>query len=377
MNLQEKRVRKQNRDTALLLIVPTAIFAKIINHLFLPDKYFFDSWRMIDMLTSGEKAKSAWEGYKQTVEIHKYFNIFNFSTLLEFSIFYGIVMTIIVILIVHRVKEMDKMQVLFTLMATGILNIYVFTINKEMIQILYFLAIFIIISLPINNNIIKLLGCAGVFYIESLRFRSYYIIMAALTVGLFFIFTWLKKRKIRVVHIAISVIVCFIMVFIFFYASSFIAPKDYNRALSTRDEVTNTIDNQDEEGGGAASAIRNPIEVNGNLGTFMIDYVINTVRMVIPIELIIKSPGYFPFFVYQILILIYIFRTLKNISNLDKKVVVALSCFIAYVLGSAVFEPDFGSWARHEATTFPVLQFLVYDSKKEEEIIIDYETANV
>ncbi len=166
-----------------------------------------------------------------------------------------------------------------------------------------------------------------------------------------------------------TVIACFVMVFVFFYASSYIAPKDYKDALSTRDGTTETIDAQGE---GAASAIRNPIKVNGNLGIFMLDYAINSVRMMFPIELLLKSPGYAPFFIYQVFILMYVFKTLKNINKLDKKVLVALSCFIAYFLGSAVFEPDFGSWIRHEATTFPVFQVIAYnndnleDSKKYE-----------
>ena len=374
MDLQEKRVRKQNRDTALLLIVPTAVLAKIILHLFLPDKYFFDSWRMVDMLNHGEKASSGWSGYQTAVDIHKSWNFLNLASFEQFSIFYGIVMTLIVLFIVSRVKEMDRMQVLYTLMAVGILNIYVFVINKEMIQIVYFLAIYLVISLPIKNNLIKILGCAGIFYLESLQFRSYYIIMAALSVGLYFIFTWLKTRFIKKIHIILTVIACFVMVFIFFSLSQIISPKDYSTALDTRDGTTETVDNNGS--GGATTAIRNPIKVNGNLGVFMLDYVINTVRMLIPIELIIKSPGYFPFFIYQILILIYIYKSLKNINKLDKKIVVALSCFIGYVLGSAVFEPDFGSWARHEATTFPIMQLIVYnsDSKEKEE---SYETAYV
>ena len=45
---------------------------------------------------------------------------------------------------------------------------------------------------------------------------------------------------------------------------------------------------------------------------------------------------------------------------------VALSCFIAYFLGSVVFEPDFGSWTRHEATTFPILQMMALGSGEKE-----------
>lgn len=360
--MEQKRVsvRQQNRDITLLLIAPTAILAKIIYMYFLPSKYFFDSWRMIDMLVNGEKSTIAWSGYQQAVDFHKAINIFHFNTINQFSTFYGLIMTIVIMFIVSKAKEMDFMDSLFTLMATGVLNIYVFCINKEMIQILYFILIYIIITSPIKNTMLKLIGCVAVYYWESTSFRSYYIIMAAMSVLLYFVFTWLKRRnKVTKLMIVTTVIICFVGIFAFFYASSFVAHDDYIEALNVRDSSTSTI----REQGGAASAIYNPIEVNGNLGVFMIDYVINAFRMMIPIELLLKSPGYAPFFIYQIFILMYLFKALANIKAMDKKVVVALSCFVAYFFGSVVFEPDFGSWVRHEATTFPVFQLLVYQNR--------------
>lgn len=366
--MEQKRVsvRQQNRDITLLLIAPTAILAKIIYMYFLPSKYFFDSWRMIDMLVNGEKSTIAWTGYQQAVDFHKAINIFHFNTINQFSTFYGLIMTIVIMFIVSKAKEMDFMDSLFTLMATGVLNIYVFCINKEMIQILYFILIYIIITSPIKNTMLKLIGCVAVYYWESTSFRSYYIIMAAMSVLLYFAFTWLKRRnKVTKLMIVTTVIICFVGVFAFFYASSFVAHDDYIEALNVRDSSTSTI----REQGGANSAIYNPIEVNGNLGVFMIDYVINAFRMMIPIELLLKSPGYAPFFVYQIFILVYLFKALANIKTMDKKMVVALSCFVAYFFGSVVFEPDFGSWVRHEATTFPVFQLLVYQNRTQNNVM--------
>lgn len=366
--MEQKRVsvRQQNRDITLLLIAPTAILAKIIYMYFLPSKYFFDSWRMIDMLVNGEKSTIAWSGYQQAVDFHKAINIFHFNTINQFSTFYGLIMTIVIMFIVSKTREMDFMDSLFTLMATGVLNIYVFCINKEMIQILYFILIYIIITSPIKNTMLKLIGCVAVYYWESTSFRSYYIIMAAMSVLLYFVFTWLKRRnKVTKLMIVTTVIICFVGVFAFFYASSFVAHDDYIDALNVRDGSTSTIKAQ----GGASSAIYNPIEVNGNLGTFMIDYVINAFRMMIPIELLFKSPGYAPFFIYQIFILIYLFKALANIKTMDKKMVVALSCFVAFFFGSVVFEPDFGSWVRHEATTFPVFQLLVYQNTTQNNVM--------
>lgn len=374
MELKYAKIRQQNRDITLMLIIPTVILAKIIHIFLLPSRYYFDSWRMLGMMNGG--GMTAWGGYQNTVDFYSKINILHLNTLSQWSIVMGLIMTPIIMLLVSRTKQMEFRECIFTLMATGVLNIYVFSITKEMIQILYFLCIYVIIGLPVKGISLKILMCAGVYYWESTSFRSYYIIMAAMTVFMYAIFLWIKKRRIITKkHIFIFVVACFFAVFILFYVSRFVSYNDYNEALNIRDGTTSTIE-------GAQSAIVNPIEVNGNLGIFMFDYVINAFRMMIPIELLIKSPMYAPFVIYQFFILYYFFKTVKNIKQLDSNMLVTISCFAAYFFGSVVFEPDFGSWVRHEAATFPILQLMAYKSNLYErtdkrERMVKYETANV
>ena len=65
---------KDNRNTCIMLVIPIAIIAKLIEHLFLPDKYFFDSSRMLIMMQDRE-FKQAWEGsYRVTVDIFNRIN---------------------------------------------------------------------------------------------------------------------------------------------------------------------------------------------------------------------------------------------------------------------------------------------------------------
>lgn len=97
---------------------------------------------------------------------------------------------------------------------------------------------------------------------------------------------------------------CFVAVFTFFYASQFVAHKDYVNALNARDGTTETNE-------GASTSIENPIKVNGNLGIFMYDYVINAVRMMVPIELAFKGIFYLPFVVFQFLYCITTLRRLR------------------------------------------------------------------
>lgn len=382
MELKYKKILQKNRDTTLVLIPLVTILAKFIHLSLLPDKYYFDSWRLLTMLT-GSKGMAAWGGYQSTVDFYKTINFFNWTTLTQWSIGLGIILTPIAMIIISRTKEMEMRECIFTLMIVGLLNIYVFSITKETIQICFFFLVYLIIQLPLKNTLLKVIGCALVFYWESTFYRSYYIIMAAMTIFMYLIFVWLRQReKIKRKHIVIIVVMCFVAVFTFFYASQFVSHKDYINALNTRDGTTETNE-------GTSTSIENPIKVNGNLGIFMYDYVINAVRMMVPIELAFKGIFYLPFVVFQFFILYYYFKAIKNIKSLDDNMIVVVACYSAYFFGSVVFEPDFGSWVRHEAATFPILQLLAYKSnsykdlgekleeKPKKKRVVIYETEDV
>ena len=382
MDLSYQKIRQKNRDTTLLLIPLVAILAKFIHLNLLPSNYYFDSWRLLSMLTGGG-GMAAWGGYQSTVDFYKIINFFHWTTLTQWSVGLGIILTPIAMIIISRTKEMEMRECIFTLMSVGLLNIYVFSITKETVQICFFFLVYLIIQLPLKNTLLKIVGCALVFYWESTFYRSYYIIMAAMTIFMYLIFVWLRQReKIKRKHIVIIVVMCFVAVFTFFYASQFVSHKDYINALNTRDGTTET-------NAGASTSIENPIKVNGNLGIFMYDYVINAVRMMVPIELAFKGIFYLPFVVFQFFILYYYFKAIKNIKSLDNNMIVVVACYSAYFFGSVVFEPDFGSWVRHEAATFPILQLLAYKSnsyknleekleeKPKKKRVVIYETEDV
>ena len=48
-------------------------------------------------------------------------------------------------------------------------------------------------------------------------------------------------------------------------------------------------------------------------------------------------------------------------DELDDKSFIGLCIFLAYFLGSVLFEPDFGSFVRHEAATLPVIILMVFN----------------
>lgn len=375
MDIQQIRIRQQNRDMAIKLMIPVAILGKLIQLYILPEKYFYDSWRMALMM-QGEISQGWWSGYETTINIFSKINILGLKTPRQWSILLGIIFTLMLVALVSRVKEMSMSECIYTLMATGLMNIYVFNLAKEPIQMTYFFVIMLIILLPIKNTFIKIMGCCGIYYWEANTFREYYIMMAAMVVVLYFIFLWLRRRrKIKVFYIVLALIVSIASMVAFVYASQYVAPEAYDDVMIVRDKYSN-----DE----ATSAINNPIEVNGNFGIWALDYVLAAIRMMIPVEMIVKSPVYAPFFVYQIFVLVYLIRAMKNVKRLNTQLLLSLSCFSAYLLGSFVFEPDFGSWVRHEAAAFPIFYLMAYEDLGLKNKVIEnkleqrnqYETTN-
>ena len=65
-----------------------------------------------------------------------------------------------------------------------------------------------------------------------------------------------------------------------------------------------------------------------------------------PIELIVKGIKYIPFIIYQIFISINTLRLGKNLNNNN---ILIFATIVSFIMISAIFEPDFGSFIRHES----------------------------
>lgn len=349
------RCLRDNRDTCIMLIIPIAILAKFIEHVILPEKYFYDSQRMLGMMIDKDYS-AAWEGsYRTTVEIFSKFDFFHFTTLLQWSIVVGIIFNIIVIIMIKGSKGMDLWQCIFALMCIGLGNIYIFNLGKDIIQFTLFLMCFVATNIRNIPNIVKVIMCALVFYWESTFFRSYYIIIAFFIIAIYMIFkiARMRKSKLSVIKIFMTIILLYALVYLFLNAAKVLMPNDYQEILICKEDSTQL---------GALSVIDDKIDFGQNVNLYMANYIINSLRMVFPIELINGGVFYLPFLLFQIMLLYYIVANIKNMHAITEKNVIALSCFLAYFMGSVLFEPDFGSFARHEAATFPVIVLFAIDN---------------
>lgn len=343
---------KTNKMTTIVMLIPLTIICKILQFTVLPDKYFYDSGRMLSMST-GSNTMQAWGGaYEIVADLFREINILNFTTLQEWAYYLAFIFGIILILMLSRIDEPDNLQLFFIICSIGLLNIYIFNISKDIIQYGIFFLMYLVIINKRIPKILKIVGTFFIFYWESTFFRSYYILMGALFIILYGIIKVIQKRDKPINRNELIGVfsVIFIVMFLLVYFSQFISYEDYQSLINVRYEVPNP---------GAVSAINNLIDDRGNLALYMVNYVINAVRMMLPVELLLNGPFYAPFVIYQIMILYYLILTIKSLNkNTNEIVVLALSAFLGYLLVSFTFEPDFGSFVRHEAATFPILHLM-------------------
>ena len=110
----------------------------------------------------------------------------------------------------------------------------------------------------------------------------------------------------------------------------------------------------------AASEIT-PLFPNSNPALLAVDYFIKIFRLMFPIELLFKLKFTYLFLiVYQWLLAMFLMRTFRlRDKKRNPTRTVAMYLYIAFLLCSAAFEPDFGSWIRHQGVAFPIILLLI------------------
>lgn len=358
----EKKVgwwENRNKNTTLLLMFVVMIIAKLLT-LVLPAKYFYDNRRILGMAI-GNRWVKAWGGtYVVAANFFKSINIFHFTTVNQWSYFLGLVLTLLVFFMLLRLPEPDMIQSIFFLACIGLLNIYVFNIGKDSIQFLFFLGVYVVLLLPINIPFVKIGIAAVILYFESKVFRSYYVLIAALVIAIYCILLFFRSRyKMKpTIKVVATIVTMYLLVCVMMVATSVVLPGEYQQIMGIRDySLAGREDDVD-----SVTVIKNWVggDNSTNLPLFLLNYLINAVRMMIPFELVVKGVQYIPFFCFQVAVTVYLAHLFGKIDEIDdEKQFLSIAIFLGYVLASVLFEPDFGSWVRHEASTFPVLHLLV------------------
>lgn len=355
----------RNKSALLVLILPVMVIAKLMVAFFLPAKYFYDNNRILGMtnVTLGLADASTvdeWEGsYRIASDLFASINVGKLDTMLSWSLCLGVLFTFLLMFMMIRADAPDLFQSIFILAAVGLLNIYIFTIGKDIIQFAFFFAVYIVLMLPFDNTLLKILGSAGILYFESTFFREYYILIAALILAVYVVLSWFKKRgRIGLGSLLAIGVLLFAVIYAAMLSAQILMPDEYNQMLGLRTGYDTAFGDSSD----SATIILNWIPGDG-LPIFMVNYVINAFRMMIPIELALRGVYYWPFFIFQLMITLYMVHLIRQLNRINEPVLfLALCVYLGYALASFIFEPDFGSWVRHETATFPVLHLLVLNT---------------
>lgn len=333
------KVYKKDTFYLCACIFILSIIIKIFQFTFLPDKYFYDSYHILDLMNGNYIADKA---YNYTAKIFDSINIFNLSSLLEWSILLSTIFTTIIFLFIIKKEKYTLSQYIFIYANIALLNIYVFNLSKDIIQFVYFLIIYIICTRKKITNLKKIILISIVLLYEALNFRVYYGLMALLIWTLYFIYKYLNTKNIsrKLLKLIIYGFICF---FLEVFIVQLVSYENYQAIIEARSSVNIArIGSTD-----ANTMINDLLGYNTNFFLFIGNYIINTFRLMIPIELLKKGIKYIPFIAYQLFIT-------KNILKIEKKItqenILIILSIISFLMISIIFEPDFGSFIRHEST---------------------------
>lgn len=357
-------IKKNNLVLCFILILET-ISIKFLQYKVLPQKYFYDSEKILSIMNGSTLTD---KGYSFTANFFKIINIFEFNSIQQWSIAISIVFLFFFIFYFSK-KEITAIKFFYIIASYALLNIYVFNLSKDVIQLIFFLLTYFICKKFKCNDFRKVICVAVVFFIESLFFRTYYMIIGTLVLGLYFIYSRffsesknIKKSKKKTSAIIIG---SFAIFMIMIYVLQKISVENYMLLINARNSSNTYRDGTD------AVTMINDLFSNSSYLYFILNYIINTVRILFPVELFLKSIKYTPFILFQF----YFSKVLlKNMIKINKDKSIYLFIVMAFVMVSIIYEPDFGSVIRHESVLILfVLELIDTERKmKNEKSICNY-----
>lgn len=318
----------------------TLVDASIGHHMIYSIINHYTKFKLFDNDSGGDASGNA-------AFIFDKLNIFGLTTYIQFEVFITIIFNILVMIIILKGKnKYTSNQYLFIITSIMMLNIFSFNLAKEPIQFLYFFLMFIVLNSNINLKL-KLVSIILCIFLCTLTFRTYYILILYFGIIFFLLYKLIiGENEISFLKIVFILIIIGISYYFCLSVVKSIAPDIYFELIRVRHRQSM-----------ATTDIRALFKTN-NLISYTLDYVIVLLRLLFPIELIRFGPKFLLYIFSQLVVTIVFINSFINQKNISYNQKIALYIYIGYLLTSACFEPDFGSWVRHESTVFPITVFL-------------------
>ncbi|RNC29191.1 MAG: hypothetical protein AWM53_00840 [Candidatus Dichloromethanomonas elyunquensis] len=361
MRDRKKKIIVVDKKYIGLLVIPLVVLAKIIRYTVM-DKLIDNASgiRILQMvLFPGHYPNGLTdEGtFWIAASIFRVINILHLSTTFQWEIYITVIFNMLCMIFIAKGKnKIELRQSVFLLFSIGLLNIFVFLMGKDIIQFVLFLMIYLFLSIKSLTYKKKIAVSSIILLLCGVLYRSYFLLIAAL---LILMVIWhkkvIKKPKITSSLILKTIIIFYLVHGFVLQGSYYLFPEMANQVMTIR---SITLYRLEIFGTYPASAI---LEwwPSSNVPMFLANHFIITLRMLIPIELAALGVKYIPFIIYQLIVTSNLFRALKTVRENSNTGNLAGYIYFAFILGSAVFEPDYGSWVRHEAAAFPMMYYVI------------------
>lgn len=351
------KIRLNLNIWAIILIFVT-IISLVIRYSLMTDKFFIDSLKILAMEQTGSYIEGS---FGVSARFFSWLNIFEIDDLFGWSVYISLIYFYINLWIVKDIKVINIAFFFFLLLSIFLWYLFSVGITKEVIQGLFYLSIYILcVNGEWIKNDIKIFIGSIVLLFSALVFREYYILTAFFSIVIGLILSNMRggilKRYCSVMHIYFFSL---ISVMVFLYIASIVFPGGYERIVTLRNThnmylvgYTDTF---------IADVFANP---TNSVAIYMGNYIVNFMRLLLPIELLfIGKFYYFPFLVYQFMFTWFYYKSLKNIKALSNASFLSLIFLTSFLIVSAMMEPDFGSWARHQSVCWMLGITLFYNGE--------------
>ena len=346
-----------NKVWALILIL-ISVAAITVRYTLFTEKFFVDSTLLMQM----EQSNMLDDGsFGSAALFFKYINFLQIDSLLGWSIYVSCIFFFINFALVRKIRCISFFKFVFVLVCLFLWYLFADGITKEVLQTIFFLIIYWIIlnKFYFKKNIIKVLLGAFVLLISALLFREYYVLVSFFTIIIYMMTIIVKKRKIKSIYLFFCICTgVLIFLGIFMSAVSILRPTEYELIVSLRNvKYAYLMDNTD-------TFIKNLVD-GDTVFIFIINYAINYIRLLLPVELIfIGKLYYIPFVLYQISFTYYYFKAFNRLNRLDDREFLCLIFLTSFIIVSAIMEPDFGSWTRHQSVCWFLLLGLLFNKNE-------------
>lgn len=379
LQLKRKRILKakceQNMQRLMNWFIPLVIVSKVVRWTIMKPQLVDTSigWGMLRAMNQNRIPPLSFSGNAtgNTMNLFEFINIFNINSYIGWEIFITLLFNIPVYFMIREYYKTYPLagwkENLFIYMNIAVLNIFCFNMAKEPYQMLFFILLYYGMMLHNASYRTKCILIIGVLILCTIFARKYYALIIMFFLFLIFTVRYLFKKNAKkkltnkqlAIYITLMILAVCGLHYLFMLYMGGKDPETYSELIR--------VNNREGMGNSEITPI---FSANGG-PLFTAEYLIKIFRLLFPIELLLKGKITYVFLIVnQFLLVMFMIRTFKAIRESKKNWhstqaqylsirELALFTYIAFVLCSAAFEPDFGSWVRHQGVTFPVMLLIL------------------